>query len=76
MLNPIPLFKNKLCTLAGIALITGCYCCTPIRSKHELAGTYELRGEKQKIILEVLPDGSFAEIILFDSGQVKKMEGN
>jgi hypothetical protein len=63
-------------TLAIIALIAVTCACMPIRSKQELTGTYELNGEKQKIRLEVFPDGSFSETIISASGRIEKSEGN
>jgi len=53
-------------------MLTGC---TSVRSELEVTGVYELYADSQKITLEVFPDGTFAETIVFAPGHVEKRVG-
>ncbi len=57
--------------VAGTALSA----CVPVRSNSDLVGTYELSLEHQKIRLELAANGSFTEIIRFESGKEEHQAG-
>jgi hypothetical protein len=75
MLKLLRSLRNKSYTLMILAYLATSIACGSIHSRLELIGTYELKLEKQKIILEVFADGSFSETIYFNLGQIEKMAG-
>ncbi len=61
--------------LLTLILATALDSCVPVRSRSEVVGVYELKGDKQKITLEVSPGGTFVETIVFASRQTEKRAG-
>jgi hypothetical protein len=62
-------------TVVVLILIGWLVGCSSVRSKAEVAGLYELSAEGQKISLEVFPNETFAETIVFAGGRVEKRAG-
>jgi hypothetical protein len=61
--------------IASITPMIGLTACSVIQSKNAMAGVYELDAGNQTITLEILPNETFKETILFASGRIEILEG-
>src|SRR6266496_689715 len=58
--------------LTASFFVTGC---SMVKSESDVLGEYELRAANGKIVLTVLPDRSFSEMIVWPTGKVENRSG-